>query len=234
MTSNKSPKAGFFVTGTGTGIGKTVISAMMMLAFDGDYWKPFQTGLIDEPGDTPSVALLTDLPPSRCHAPAYRFDAPLSPWSAARQTGINIDLINLAIPNSPRPLIVEGAGGLMVPLNAKFLMIDLISDIGLPVILVIGTGLGSINHALLSLEALQARGLPISGIVMNGSPHADDAEIIQHFGGDIPCVSIPYLPNVDRSTLKREAARLKDVFLTMEGAQAAQQSVLERFNAPNL
>lgn len=212
MKADESGRTGFFITGTGTGVGKTLVSALMTLAFDGDYWKPLQTGLAGDVGDTADVAALTGLPPERCHAPLYEFDAPLSPWSAARRGGGHVDLTRISLPATTRPLVIEGAGGLMVPLNARQLMIDLVAICHLPVILVVATGLGSINHALLSLEALRRRKLPIAGIVMNGAPHADDAELILHFGGALPCAAIPHLPDLTEETLRTQAARLREIF----------------------
>lgn len=217
MKADQSGRAGFFITGTGTGVGKTLVSALMTMALDGDYWKPLQTGLAEDVGDTADITSLTGLPPERCHAPLYQFDAPLSPWSAAHRAGGHVDLSRISLPATTRPLVIEGAGGLMVPLNAGQLMIDLIATCQLPVILVVGTGLGSINHALLSLEALRRRDLPIAGIVMNGAPHADDKDLILHFGGALPCASIPHLHDLTKESLNIEAARLRGIFPTRQG-----------------
>ncbi len=214
MKADQNGRTGFFISGTGTSVGKTLVSALITLGLDGDYWKPLQTGLDEDVDDTADVTSLTGLPPERCHVPLYRFDAPLSPWSAARRDGGYVDLSRISLPVTTRPLVIEGAGGLMVPLNARQLMIDLIATCRMPVILVVGTGLGSINHALLSLEALRKRKLPIAGIVMNGAPHADDTDLILHFGGPLPCASIPHLPELTKETLRVEAARLREIFST--------------------
>ena len=169
---------GLFVTGTGTEVGKTVVAACLVRALAADYWKPVQSGL-SEGEDTPEIGRLTG---GRCHPPAYRLTEPLSPHEAARRDGVTIDLGRFALPETDRPLVVEGAGGLLVPLNGEALMIDLIARLGLPTVLVSLSGLGTINHTLLSLEALRARGLPILGVVMNGPLNPANRDAIETYG----------------------------------------------------
>ena len=151
---------GLFVTGTGTDVGKTVVAACLVRALDADYWKPIQSGLAAA-DDAAEIDRLTGLPPARNHPFVYALQAPLSPHEAARREGVVIDLDRFHLPRTERPLVVEGAGGLLVPLNRDCLMIDLIARLGLPVVLVGLSGLGTINHTLLSLEALRRRGLPV-------------------------------------------------------------------------
>ncbi len=173
---------GVFVTGTGTEVGKTVVSAGLVSALGGDYWKPVQTGCLED-SDTDTVARLAALGPGRAHPPAHVYEAPLSPFEAARLEGAAIDLADFALPETDRALVVEGAGGLLVPLNDRHTMADLISRLGLPCVLVALSGLGTINHTLLSLEALKARDIPVLGVVMNGELNPANADAIRSFGG---------------------------------------------------
>ena len=150
------------VTGTDTGIGKTVVAAMLTLALDGVYWKPVQAGT-REGTDAATVAALTGLGPERVIAERYRLTEPLSPHRAAELDGVEIDAPSLVLPaEAPggRPLIIEGAGGLMVPLTRRTLYIDVFQRWGAPVVLCARTALGTINHSLLSVEALRSRDIP--------------------------------------------------------------------------
>ena len=172
---------GVFVTGTDTGVGKTVVSACLVRAWDADYWKPLQTGLDEDPGDTATVAALAAPPEERLHSPAYAFAAPLSPDAAARREGVAIALETIDLPASDRPIVVEGAGGALVPLAGGVLMIDLMVRLGLPVVVVAPNRLGAINQTLLTLEAARARGLEVLGVVLVGAPFADNrAAIVLH------------------------------------------------------
>ena len=167
----------FVVTGTGTGVGKTVFAAALVAALEGDYWKPVQSG---ESGgtDTEVVRRLTRLSGRRLHAEAYRLAIPASPHWAAEAEGIEIDAAGLEPPTCVRPLVIEGAGGVLVPLSREVMFADVFARWGLPVILVAGTGLGTINHTLLSIEALRARGVPILGVAFVGEGNAASEEII--------------------------------------------------------
>lgn len=160
-----------YVTATDTDAGKTVACAWAMLHSDAQYWKPVQAGL--EQTDEATVRELTGLGDDRFHATIYSLPEPLSPHEAARRAGVTIDPARLALPDDSGPLIVEGAGGLMVPLNNEYLVIDSIKQSDLPAILVCRTTLGTINHSLLSLEALRARDIPIAGVILSGPdvPH---------------------------------------------------------------
>lgn len=167
----------FIVTGTDTGIGKTVFSAGLAGALGACYWKPIQAG-VDPEGDKETVAALSGLPAERILPEAYRLATPASPHLAARIDGVDIRLDRLALPRVDGPLVVEGAGGLMVPISETMLMIDLFAHWGQPVILCARTALGTINHSLLSIEALRARDVPIAGIVFIGDEHAENERII--------------------------------------------------------
>jgi len=176
---------GVFVTGTDTGIGKTLVSAWLAARWPADYWKPVQSGT-DQDSDADFVAALA--PGCRIHPSAYRLRAPMSPHEAARRDGIRIEMSALSLPATAGPLVVEGAGGVLVPLNDEALMIDLIARLGLPAVVVTGTRLGTINHTLLTLEALRTRGLPVVGVVIDGDPEPVSRAAITRFGG-VPVVA---------------------------------------------
>ncbi|RWF14555.1 MAG: ATP-dependent dethiobiotin synthetase BioD, partial [Mesorhizobium sp.] len=144
------------VTGTDTGIGKTVFAAGLAGLLDGVYWKPVQAG-IDEGTDSETVSRLAGLSAERVLPEAWRLTEPLSPHRAAELDGVEIDTRALVLPATDRPLVVEGAGGLMVPVNRRALYIDIFARWRAPVVLCARTGLGTINHTLLSIEALRAR-----------------------------------------------------------------------------
>lgn len=162
---------GLFVTGTDTGVGKTVACALLVRALGGDYWKPVQTGLAGDEGDSATVAHLAAVPPHRLHAPRYAFQAPLAPAAAAAAEGVGLALADFVLPETPRPLVVEGAGGVLVPLDGEYLMVDLMARLALPVVVVARSGLGTVNHTLLTLEALLARNIAVAGYVLSGPPH---------------------------------------------------------------
>ncbi|CAK0753842.1 ATP-dependent dethiobiotin synthetase BioD [uncultured Gammaproteobacteria bacterium] len=196
---------GVFVTGTDTGVGKTLAAACLVKAWNARYWKPIQTGLAEpDNDDSATVARLTELPPERLIPPAYRLAAPLSPHAAAALEGVTITLDAFPLPAPPvcapilgRPLVIEGAGGVLVPLNDHHLMIDLIERLGLPVVLVARTGLGTINHTLLSLLALRQRRLIIAGVVLSGPANPGNRAAIANFG-QIPIVAeLPWLERID-------------------------------------
>ncbi|MGY0831945.1 dethiobiotin synthase [Azospirillum argentinense] len=197
---------GVFVTGTDTGVGKTLVSACLARAWSAVYWKPLQTGLKDEAGDTPTVAALAAMPPERVHPPAYALAEPLSPHAAAELEGVAIDPDALSLLDTDRPLVVEGAGGLMVPVTEDVFIIDLITRFGLPVVLVARSTLGTINHTLLSLEALRARGLAVAGVVLNGPPNPGNRAAIERFGKVRVLAEIPTLPRLDAETVAEAAA----------------------------
>lgn len=197
-----------FVTGTDTDAGKTVISALLTLALDAHYWKPIQSG-VNTDSDTRDVQSLTGLPQERFLPEAYRLTEPLSPHEAAAIDGVRIDLDAITLPALPQdaPLVVEGAGGLMVPLNDKALMLDLITRLGLPVVVVARSGLGTINHTLLTLAALRAAGAKIAGVIMNGPPHPANADAIAHFGRVPVLAQVPMLGDLSPQGLKNACAR---------------------------
>lgn len=172
---------GVFVTATGTDVGKTVVSALLTQALDADYWKPVQAGL-DGGGDTGEVKRLLGPAKIQIHSPVYELSHPLSPHESAKRDGVAIDMTRFRLPKSDKPIVVEGAGGLLVPLTPNHLMTDLISQLGLPVLLVASSGLGTINHTLLSQEALQARELPLLGVILNGPRNPANRQALEEYG----------------------------------------------------
>lgn len=200
---------GLFVTGTGTDVGKTVAAACLVRALDADYWKPVQSGL-SSANDAAEVERLTGLPPTRNHPFVYALQAPLSPHEAARLEGVVIEMDRFVLPVTTRPLVVEGAGGLLVPLNTQDLMIDLIVRLGLPVVLVGLSGLGTINHTLLSLEALRQRKVPVLGVILNGPANAANRAAIERHGR-IPVRELPHVNRLDSASIAAMAGGLGNI-----------------------
>jgi dethiobiotin synthetase len=190
------------VTGTDTGIGKTVAAAALTQALGAQYWKPIQAG-VDPEGDRDTVARIAGLPPERILPEAYRLNTPASPHLAARIDGVEISLDALAIPPVDGPLVIEGAGGVLVPVSETLLMADLFAHWGLPVVLCARTELGTINHSLLSIEALRARSVPIAGILFIGEAHEENERIIPALG---KVRSLGRLPMIDPMTPETLAA----------------------------
>ncbi len=171
----------FVITGTDTGVGKTVFSAALAAAVGASYWKPVQAGLEGET-DSETVRRLSGLGQDRILPEAYRLKLPASPHIAAAREGVRIDAGRLAIPAIRCPLVIEGAGGLMVPLSADLLQIDVFASWRLPVILCARTTLGTINHTLLSLEAMARRSIPLHGIAFAGDACEEVENAILAFG----------------------------------------------------
>ncbi|HYK77474.1 MAG TPA: dethiobiotin synthase [Daejeonella sp.] len=173
-------KKPLFVTGIGTGIGKTIVSAVLVEKLKADYWKPIQSGDLDQ-SDTHTVKNLISNSSSIFHPEAYRLTQPFSPHKSAAIDGITIDPSKIILPETQNQLIIEGAGGLMVPLNDEFLMIDLIKQLQAEVVLVVKHYLGSINHTLLSVEILKNRNIPIKGIIFNGEEDPSSEQYIINY-----------------------------------------------------
>lgn len=207
---------GVFVSGTDTDVGKTVVAAALVRALAGDYWKPVQAGL-EGGGDAREVARLAELPPDRIHASTYTLSRPRSPHEAARADGIDIRLAAFQPPRTPRPLIVEGAGGLLVPLNDREFVADLARELGLPVVVVARSGLGTLNHTLLTLEALQARELPLAGIVMCGPRDAENRSSLAAFTAAPWIVEFPTRAPLGPDTCAEFAQRLTGTLAEARG-----------------
>jgi dethiobiotin synthetase len=187
------------VTGTDTGVGKTVFAAALAHALGAHYWKPVQAGL-DDASDSERVAELAGLPERRVLPEAYRLTTPCSPHRAAEIDGITIEQSRLALP-SVRPLIVEGAGGALVPLTDEILFADQFASWRQPVVVVARTALGTINHSLLTIEALRARSVPILGVAFVGDSNENSEATIGRIGGVKRLGRLPSLDRLDRAGL---------------------------------
>jgi len=205
--------SGFFVTGTDTGIGKTVVSAALMHYLRGfgpiTYWKPIQTG-IEQDDDTAEVARLGECGADEIRADGVRLRRPLSPHLSARLAGVTVDEHALVL-DTPgedrrRRWVVEGAGGVLVPINDRVLMIDLMVRFGLPVIVAARSGLGTINHTLLTIDALRRRAPEVAGVVMVGEPNADNRQAIEQYGRVAVIGELPRLSQLTPATLRVWAA----------------------------
>ena len=193
-----------FITGTDTGICKTVVAAVLMAGLDGEYWKPIQSG-IEEITDTLWVKEKTNLSESRFHGETYRLKAAVSPHASAAREGIHIDLKAFQVPRMRSPsrrLIIEGAGGIMVPLNECHLMLDLIKQLNFPVLLVASNRLGTINHTLLSVDKLRACNVPILGVVLNGVRNEVNRRAIEKYGNIDVLAELEPLTEINYETLK--------------------------------
>ena len=189
-----------FVTGIGTDVGKTVISAILTQKLQADYWKPIQAGELDNT-DSMKVSQWVENSTSVIHPEVYRLTQPMSPHAAAERDGVNIEMGNIIIPKAARNLIIEGAGGLMVPLNQYDLVIDLISHLQADAVLVSRHYLGSINHTILSIEALRSRNIAIAGIIFNGDENRDTESIIESVCA-VPILGrIPKIDNLNQHSI---------------------------------
>ncbi|WP_426329746.1 dethiobiotin synthase [Pedobacter sp. R-06] len=199
--------AKYFITGIGTGIGKTLISAVLTEKLKADYWKPIQSGDLNT-SDSITIHSLISNTQTVIHPESYRLTQPLSPHLSARLDGIEIDLNKINMPLTNNDLIVEGAGGLMVPLNEKELIIDLIKKLNIEVILVSQNYLGSINHTLLSVNLLKQYEIPIKGIIFNGDENVETERYIQQYAKIKKLGIIPNFSNIDKEKVKAAGQNL--------------------------
>lgn len=198
-----TPPLRLVICGTDTDVGKTIVSALFVQGLDANYWKPVQSGT-EGGGDRQRVIDLLELPQERWHPEAYAFQAPVSPHWAAEREGKCIDPDQLQLPAIAGPLVVETAGGLMVPLTRQWLQIQQLGRWQLPVVLVARSELGTLNHTLLSLEALRKRNIPILGLVINGPAHADNPRTLNELG-QIPLLcELPPLEQLNAAALARQ------------------------------
>lgn len=192
----------FFVTGTDTGVGKTVLSALLVSALEGIYWKPVQTGAC-EGTDRRAVTEWAKLTEERALPECYCFEPPVSPHLAARTAGTEIELDRIRPPDGLQnsPLIAEGAGGVLTPLNKTQTILDLIRILNIPAIVASRSSLGTINHTLLTLRALCGAKAAVRGVVMIGEENAENRRAIEWYG-KIPVIGqIPWLPIICRDAL---------------------------------
>ncbi|MBC1260724.1 dethiobiotin synthase [Synechococcus sp. BSF8S] len=192
------------VCGTDTDVGKTVVSALLVQGLNAHYWKPVQCGL-EEGGDSARVQAMLGLTPAeatrRLLPEAYRYTHPVSPHWAGELEQRPIDPELLSLPQVSGPLVVETAGGLLVPLRLDCLQIGQIQRWGLPVLLVARSGLGTLNHTLLSVEALRRRRIPLLGLILNGPPHPDNPRTLETLSGAPVLACLPPLPRLEPGTL---------------------------------
>lgn len=201
------------ITGTDTDIGKTVFAAGLTHALQAQYWKPVQAGL-DGETDSQTVARLSGAPTL---PEAYRLQMPASPHLAAEAEGLEIDPACLALPQTAGVLVVEAAGGLLVPLNRRTLFLDIIATWQAPVILCARTALGTINHSLMSLASLRHAGAPVLGIAFIGDNNPAVERTICDFGAVAHLGCLPLLPTLTRAALTEAFASHIDVTTIRKG-----------------
>jgi len=200
MNAEELPKV-IFVSGTDTGIGKTVVSAMLTAGLEASYWKPIQSGL-EEETDTEFVRRVAEAPEERIIPERYRLNEPLSPHASAEIDGVSISLDDFELPGfSTDHLVIEGAGGLLVPINGEDMIIDLIQKLDVPVLLVVRSELGTLNHTFLSLEALRSRDIPILGVIMNGPKNESNRKAIEKYGEIKVLAELDRIKNLNNNTL---------------------------------
>lgn len=199
--------SGFFVTGISTGIGKTVVSAILVEALKADYWKPVQSGNLDFT-DTDFIKEYT-IHHQTLHTEEYLFSEPVSPHLAAKLENKDIDIQHIKLPIVNNYLIVEGAGGLLVPLSQKYLIKDLIIKLQLPVILVSMSYLGSINHTLLTIEALKQHNIPIAGIIFNQDHNIESENYILNYTGIKLLGKIPKTDTMSKGFIVQQADQIR-------------------------
>ena len=208
-------KQPIFITGIGTGIGKTLVSAIITEAIEADYWKPIQAGF-EESTDALTVQNLISNAVSTIHPELYKLQLAASPHLAAAEESIEIKLDAIAqqVPIGHRPLIIEGAGGIMVPLNNSEFVIDLILKLKAKLIIVSRNYLGSINHSLLTAEICKQRNLDVLGWVFNDQYLNYQQEIVQWSG--FPCLgTIPYAPTFDKAFVQQQAITFRSSFQSL-------------------
>jgi dethiobiotin synthetase len=187
----------YFISGIGTGVGKTVMSALLCEALKADYWKPVQAGDLEN-SDTLTAQRLISNSKTHFHKEAYKLPFALSPHASAENAGMEIDISQIQVPQTNNTLVIEGAGGLMVPINYDTLYIDLLSHWNVEVVLVSRHYLGSINHTLLSAELLKQRNISIKGIVFNGDENHQSEKVILKLTGLEMLGRIPETCTIDK------------------------------------
>lgn len=195
------------IGGIHTGIGKTIVAAVLAEAIGADYWKPVQAGI--EERDTDTVSRLISNGPSRVHPEAVLLKHPMSPHAAARLESVEIEPKSFIWPRISRPLIIETAGGLLSPISERATMADFVTDFELPLILVIANYLGSINHTLMCLEVIRNRDIKLVGIIISGSRHEPSESFIEQYSGTRISAHIPLLSPVSQESVAENSRTLK-------------------------
>lgn len=192
----------FFITGTDTNVGKTVLSALLVAALDGMYWKPVQSGAC-EGTDRRAVMQWAKIPEEKTFPECYCFDPAVSPHLAARMAGVPIELEGICVPGRARDrrIVAEGAGGVLTPLNNAQTILDLIRKLGFPVIVAARSSLGTINHTCLTLRAIREAGASLQGVVMIGDENMENRQAIEGYGKAPVIGHIPWLQTICRDML---------------------------------
>lgn len=199
----------YFVTAIGTDSGKTLVSAILIKALNADYWKPIQSGY---PTDREKILKWLGEKEMRCFPEKYKFSMAASPHVAAQREQATIAIGDIETPKTDKHLIIEGAGGVLVPLNDSELMLDLIEKLADEVILVSNHYLGSINHTLLTVESLKRRKIKVRGIIFNGKDLPDTERIILKFSGYQKLMQIPQEKQIDKKLIERYAKALRKIW----------------------
>lgn len=199
----------YIIAGIGTEIGKTFISSILTEALQADYWKPIQSGALDFT-DTDMVRSLISNSKTVFHPETYRLHQPMSPHAAAAIDGVEIELSKFQLPQTDNHLIIELAGGLMVPLNNNETNLDLIKRLAIPVILISKNYLGSINHTLLSIEILKMNNVPIKGLIFNGEPNESSEDFILNYTKIDFLGRIDFEENINKELIKKYASNFRN------------------------
>lgn len=195
----------YFVTAIGTDSGKTLVSAILVEALKADYWKPVQAGF---PRDTSAVQALVSNEKSVFHPEAFVLQTPASPHAAAKIDGVHVAASLIFPPETDNHLVIEGAGGVLVPINDEETILDLVPNMNAEIILVSNLYLGSINHTLLTVEMIKSRGLAVKGIIFNGEPNAESQRIILKKTGYQSLLHILPEAEVNKETVKKYASQI--------------------------
>lgn len=198
----------YFITGIGTNVGKTIVSAILTEALQADYWKPIQSGTI-EGLDSETVRALVSNTKTFIHPEVYLLKQPLSPHSAAKIDGVTIDLHQLKLPQTSHHLIIEGAGGLLVPINDTAFVIDIARQIACEIVLVITDYLGCINHSLLSIDYLTGNNFKIHALVFNGTFNDEVKQTIMNYVPDVKVITVKTLEHLSKEAVAVEAEAVR-------------------------
>jgi dethiobiotin synthetase len=201
----------YFITGIGTNVGKTIVSAVITEALQADYWKPIQSGTI-EGKDSETIRDLISNSKTTIHLESYLLKQPLSPHFAAKIDNINIELDKILLPTTTQDLIIEGAGGIFVPINETHFVIDIAKKIECEIILVISNYLGCINHTLLSIDYLVKHHYKIKALVFNGTFETEVKSAITNYHKDLACIEIPTLEKLTKDNIQLIAETLRGKF----------------------
>lgn len=198
-----------FITGIGTNVGKTIVSAVLTEYYQADYWKPIQSGVI-EGRDADTVELLISNTKSKIHPETYLLNEPLSPHFAAKLDNVSIEIDKIHLPKTNNNLIIEGAGGILVPLNSNCYVIDIAKKFNIEIVLVVSNYLGCINHTLLSIDYLKKNNFKIHSIIFNGNFDNEIIDAICNYSTNELYVSIPQIDNLTKEEIKKAANYIKN------------------------